>query len=211
MKKIREIFKKNVKLVIGIIIGGVVFGTLAVYAETIIAANQVSYDNSSSGVSATNVQGAVDELYTRADKWLNTNDMGKPQYYAFGEYKGYCTGTDTSCGSLAAFPTTSTTQPLGKSVYLGLYEDGQYGVCIQKNGKEQCFRARNYKAELKHIQEVFSDIICEVHTDAVYCIGSDFGCSVHSDGSVYCGDSVTYDSCTLIYNGSVSCGGVWHF
>ena len=203
MKKIREIFKKNVKLVIGIIIGGVVFGTLGVYAETILAADQVSYDNLSSGISATNVQGAVDELYTRADKWLNPNDMGTPQYYAStGMYKGSCALYD--CRILPNFPTT-TTRPSGKNVYLGSYEDGQYGVCIQRNGKEHCFRGRNYKAEVKHIQEVFSDISCVVDSSKVNCNALDFSCEVNSDGYVDCSDNGTGEKCIFDVAGTVSC------
>lgn len=205
MKKIREIFKKNVKLVIGIIIGGVVFGTLGVYAATVLAANQVTYDNSSSGVSATNVQGALDELYIKASKWLNPNDMGTPQYYAFGQYKGWCSSTDTNCNSYADFPTTATTPPSGKNVYAVKYEDGQYGVCIQRNGKEHCFRGRNYKAEAKHVQEVFSDISCRVDSSNVRCSASDFNCLVSSSGFVSCFDTGAIENCGVSSDGRVYC------
>ena len=85
MKKIKEIFKNNVKLVIGLIIGGVVFGTIGVYAATTLLSQSVYYNKSTSGATSTNVQGALDELYTRASKWLNPNDMGTPKYYAFGD------------------------------------------------------------------------------------------------------------------------------
>ena len=80
MKKIKSLFKKNVKLVIGIIIGGVVFGTLGVYAATILYnANEIGYDNTrvaiekTSGGNATNVQEAIESLYTKANSdsfWL---------------------------------------------------------------------------------------------------------------------------------------------
>ncbi len=205
MKKIKELLKKNIKLVIGFIIGGIVFGTLGVYAATTLLSQSVYYNNSTSGASSTNVQGALDELYTRASKWLNPNDMGTPKYYATGTYKGWCSSTDTNCNSYADFPTTSTTPPSEKNVYEVKYEDGQYGVCIQRNGKEHCFRGRNYKAEAKHVQEVFSDISCAVGSSYVNCDASDFGCTVLESGYVDCRDRGTYESCHVPSDGSVYC------
>ena len=80
--------------------------------------------------------------------------MGTPQYYATtGTYKGWCS-SKYGVTHTPDFPTTSTTPPSGKNVYTAKYKDGQYGVCI-RNGKEHCFRAKNYKVEAKHIAEVF--------------------------------------------------------
>lgn len=63
MKKIFKFVKQNI---IGFIIGGIVFGSLGVYAAGVIAANEVAYSNASSGLSSTNVKGALDELNTKA-------------------------------------------------------------------------------------------------------------------------------------------------
>ena len=207
MKKVKKFLLGNIKTVVAFILGIIISGT-TVYAATILfASSEVSYDNTSSGMSATNVQDALDELYTKASKWLNPNDMGTPQYYATtGEYKGWCTSTDTNCNSFADFPTTATTPPSGKNVYAVKYEDGQYGVCIQRNGKEHCFRGRNYKAEAKHVQEVFSDISCDVDSSYVGCDASDFGCAVNASGYVRCYDCGTSESCTVDAGGSVRCG-----
>ena len=68
MKKIKEIIKNNIKIVIAFILGGVVFGTLGVYAATTLLSQSVYYNNTNSGATSTNVQGALDELYTRASK-----------------------------------------------------------------------------------------------------------------------------------------------
>lgn len=215
MKKIKEIIKNNIKIVIAFILGGVVFGTLGVYAATTLLSQSVYYNNTNSGATSTNVQGALDELYTRASKWLNPNDMGTPQYYATtGTYKGWCSSTDTNCNSYADFPTTSTTPPSGQNVYAAKYKDGQYGVCIKRNGKEHCFRARNYKVEAKHVQEVFSDVGthdsstglgCFVFSSNVLCFASDFGCTVDSNGRVYCLDLGTRGNCDVRAGGSVNC------
>jgi hypothetical protein len=76
LKKFHKYIKSNIKLVIGILIGAVLSGT-TVYAATILFnSNQVVYDNTSSGMSATNVQGALDELYTKANTGIDPNDFG---------------------------------------------------------------------------------------------------------------------------------------
>ena len=59
--------KSNIKLIIGIIIGLFVAAT-TVYAagEILFQSNIVGYDNTASGLTSTNVQAALDELYTKA-------------------------------------------------------------------------------------------------------------------------------------------------
>ena len=60
-----KIFKNNIKLFLGMLFGILLTGT-SVYAATILfASDEVGYDNTSSGMSATNVQDALDELYSK--------------------------------------------------------------------------------------------------------------------------------------------------
>ena len=67
MKKITKFLLGNIKTVVAFILGVIVSGT-TVYAATILfASNEVSYDNTRSGMSVTNVQDALDELYTKAN------------------------------------------------------------------------------------------------------------------------------------------------
>ena len=49
--------------IIGFITGMIVCGTVSVIAATYFPSNQVTYENGSSGMQATDVQGAIDELY----------------------------------------------------------------------------------------------------------------------------------------------------
>ena len=67
-----KIIKKNIKLLIGIIIGILISGS-AVIAETIIEANHIKYSNSKT--EKTNVQDAIDELYELSEslKYDNTS------------------------------------------------------------------------------------------------------------------------------------------
>ena len=60
MKKIKEFSKKYL---IGFILGLISAGAVIAYAETYFPSNQTTYDNSASGMQATNVQDAIDELY----------------------------------------------------------------------------------------------------------------------------------------------------
>ena len=51
------------KYLIGFILGVVSAGVVIVYAETYFPSNNVTYDNTESGLTSTDVQGAIDELY----------------------------------------------------------------------------------------------------------------------------------------------------
>ena len=62
MRKILRIIKHNI---LGFIVGAVVFGSLGVYAATVILGSNVVYDNASSKLTSTNVQDAIDELYNK--------------------------------------------------------------------------------------------------------------------------------------------------
>lgn len=190
-KSIKEKTKSNIKFIIGLIVGLTLTG--GAYAATILFdSEEVSYDNTTSGLTSTNVQDALTELNTKANTWLNPNDMGTPTNYIFDG---------------ANKPTTSspTTPPSGKNVYLGLYADQQYGVCIKRNGTQHCFRYNNWMAERLHIQKVFSDDGCSVDSGGVLCIASDFTCIVSSLGDVFCNDRGASERCNVSGGGSVLC------
>ena len=64
MKKMSKFIKNNFKgIIIGTIIGILLCGTIGVMAITYFPSNDVTYDNKESGLSSTDVQGAIDELY----------------------------------------------------------------------------------------------------------------------------------------------------
>ena len=62
MKEKIKLFSR--KYLIGFTIGAILFGSLGVYAATYFPSNQTTYDNTDSGMTSTNVQDALDELYT---------------------------------------------------------------------------------------------------------------------------------------------------
>ena len=59
-EKTKEFLKRYL---IGFILGFVSVGIVVVYAETYFPSNDVTYDNTESGLSSSDVQGAIDELY----------------------------------------------------------------------------------------------------------------------------------------------------
>ena len=61
MRKGKQFYLKT--NLIGFIVGTIIFGGVAVYAAVTFPSNDVSYDNTNSGLSSTNVKGAIDELY----------------------------------------------------------------------------------------------------------------------------------------------------
>ena len=64
LKKIKKLFQNNSKFILGIFVG-IILSTTTVYAANTIYSKNVTYDNSNSGLSATNVQDALDETYTK--------------------------------------------------------------------------------------------------------------------------------------------------
>ena len=58
--KVKEFIKSYLP---GFILGVISAAVVVVYAETYFPSNQVTYDNTASGLSSSNVQGAIDELY----------------------------------------------------------------------------------------------------------------------------------------------------
>lgn len=89
--KIKKFIKDKFTFVLGIAIGGILFYGGA-YAVS-IASKDVSYSNSTSGLTSTNVQGAVDELYTKADIRKRPNIVAA---YTYNE-STCVTGEESTC------------------------------------------------------------------------------------------------------------------
>ena len=56
--------KKSFKYILVTVITMIILTIVSVYASSTINGSQVTYDNTSSKLSATNVQGAIDEIYS---------------------------------------------------------------------------------------------------------------------------------------------------
>ena len=79
-EKLKKIFNNKIFM---FIFGGVLFSAVSVYAVSYFPSNQVTYDNKTSGLKSSDVQGAIDELYTTCSK---ATSSGKYMYYAVTNY-----------------------------------------------------------------------------------------------------------------------------
>ena len=70
--------RENIKLILGIAIGIIISGITA-FAINISSAN-INYDNTNSGLEATTVEGAINELYQDASKKMALNTFGNALY-----------------------------------------------------------------------------------------------------------------------------------
>ena len=200
MKIIRTFIKSNFCVFVGIVIGLILSTTIAYAAIIVINGEQVTYDNTNTSLSSTNIQDALNELYSSA----------LSEDYLLNKYKTL-SGTPTNyLFSGKNLPTTEspTSPPNDKHVYLGLYSDGQLGVCIERNSAQHCFRSKNFIAEVMHVKNVFSDIKCNFYSFdyTEYCLASDFSCIVRANGGIYCRYHSDIDEdCVIQADGSVNC------
>ena len=108
----KRIVKKNYKIIIGIVVG-LMISSIGVYALSSLSSSEVSYNNESSGLTSNTVQGAIDELYTKAsthcpDKYVCSTKTGIASsnsnivhVYTYNQTAGasdYCvTGEEKTC------------------------------------------------------------------------------------------------------------------
>lgn len=164
--------KNNLKVIVAVIITALICISSTAYATTQIFASNISYDNTTSGLTSTDVQSAINELDTKADTWI-----------------------DPSCINFETLNKNTKKTVLASSA----------GVCIKRNNKVSCFKTNNWSEEQNHIQQVFSDVSCDIDSTMVDCYASDFDCDVTSDGTVMCRDHSDYSGCYAYEAGSTSC------
>ena len=170
MKKIKGLFKNNVKILLAFLVGILVSSGI-VYAATVIGASEVSYtDNNNLGEST--VQGAIDDLYTKANSGISLAQLNDLGYYMNS----------------------------GHTVLAN-----SEGVRIKRNGEIHFFKPSYWHDEKDHLQEVFSDISCNVTDWAVTCDASDFKCGEDSSGVVLCTDKILGGYCMVDIDGVINC------
>ena len=79
------------------------------------------------------------------------------------------------------------------------------GVCISRSKTVYCFKINNYDVEKDHIQQVFSDVSCNVYSYSVECSPFNFDCKVFSGGDVSCGDRSDNSYCFVTTSSEVNC------
>ena len=97
-----KVIKKNYKLLIGFILGLLVAGT-SVYATTVISSKDISYDNTTSKLSSTNVKDALDELQTKISSKYSNNIIGGYTY----DKTSCVTGNEPTCVETTCYKSTT--------------------------------------------------------------------------------------------------------
>ena len=186
MKKVQQFLKSNIRLIIGVIIGCLISISYVCASNEILDSNQIDYSNTNSTLISTDIQSAISEL----DEKANSDDYSINKYL---ELSG--TPTNYIYGSEPPTIESPTTPPSNKYVYIGLYEDGQYGICIKIGGRQECFRYGNWIFEAKHLIKVFGEQKCETTSVNVVCHDANFNCTVHSNGKISCLNNDTLAMC----------------
>ena len=103
--------------------------------------------------------------------------------------------------------TSTLTSNTKKSIYAS-----SKGVCLVRNNRFYCFKTNNFDIEKEHIQEVFSNVSCNITSTQVFCTESGVNsCRVRSNGDVDCHDTNDPSSsdntsyCYAYSNGDVEC------
>ena len=112
MKKVKKVIRSNYKIFIGVLIG-LIISVGGVYAATTIAGSTVTYSNTTSGLSSTTVQGAIDELYTKSDI-RNADKFVAVYKYSTATSTKCITGEESTCVKSTCYKTkTSGSCPAG--------------------------------------------------------------------------------------------------
>ena len=188
-KFMKKLFNRSkVNFLVGIIVGIIIMAG-GVYAATLVNSKDVFYDNANSTLSSTNVQGAIDELYTKSKNLL-------PRY-AFG------TPTDSSPTDFKEVIASS-----GSNVFVRKM-GSQLSVCLYYNNDLFCMKngAANWETNKAMLNTAtFPGVTCSASSSRADCSDDSFNCSVVSFGYVYCdvGD-VDLRRCDVRADGSVDC------
>jgi len=162
-------------------------------------AKMISNLDGDTTVSVTLKNGKVESLTVNSNTKtvVYNNETGKMEisYYAFG------------------LPTTSSTTNYrevitesGSNVFVKLQGE-QLSLCIYRNNALECFKHGNYAEESVHIQNVFGAGLCysQSNPPGVNCDTVTFECSVNSWWGMDCTDQQSGHSCSIGYDGTVSC------
>jgi len=134
MKKILLFFKSGFKYIVFFILG-IIVASSGVFAAVTITASNVNYDNSSSGLSSTNVQGAIDELYAKAGGSSSKSNFVSAYTY---NSSNCVSGTESTCVKTTCYENKSTGScPAGTlinykvndsttKIFSVLYDNGSY-------------------------------------------------------------------------------------
>lgn len=185
MNKIKNLIKKKYKVIISFFLGMFVAGTTVFAATHYFAASDTTYTNSNSTLSSTNVNDALDELYTKTKTMVNTGYISTFSNLKFSSNKKIMASNYMVCID---------------------YYANNYSVV--------CFKYKNFNVEKYRIRRVFGYENCTTTggnfyssndpgtTTKVSCTANNFTCEIQKTGYVYCG---TAGKSCYISSGTATC------
>lgn len=173
-QKKKKISKRIVKFItrniMGFIIGIIVASTLTVLAATVLNSSEVSYNNTTSGLSSTTVQGALDELYIKA---ANSGVPIDPDTFQINTAKTVYASSKGIC--------------IFRNNKLNCFKNNNWAE--EQNHIQEVFRDVNCEVYSSYVDSNASDFRCNVRSGGgVFCFdySDNSSCNVASGGSVYC-------------------------
>ena len=221
MSKVTK-FMKNRKFIfaIGFILGGLILGGTTYVIATSIASSNITYTNNNQ----TTVEGALDDLYQKADL------LNKIEYYQYWRDTAQYTSTSTPSTvypSYTSVATSGTTSTLVRT----LYSNGSptiHGACLYYGTTNKIFcldqgywasivgsttqSTENGTSVKTTLQSAMasslgvstSDLSCGSISSQAYCDVGSARYNAYSNGSVNCSDGSRY--CGVSYAGTAYCG-----
>ncbi len=114
---VKRLFKSKIFLCILTVL---ITGTVSVYAVTYFPSNQVTYDNKTSGLKSSDVQGAIDELYNTCSSAVSSGD------YLYYVVNNASMRGNTPSGSLVRITLDGKNETILSQVYNGYTIDSVY-------------------------------------------------------------------------------------
>ena len=165
MSKVGKFLKNNIKLFVGIIIGGILFGGATYVIATSIASSNITYTSNGQ----TTVEGALNDLYSKANTWID------PDTYPLKM---------NSAGTIWATLAGLCIKRNGVS-----YCFGTNNFIYEKDHIQQVFSDISCYAYSSIVRCNASDFLCEVNSQGYvgcYDQSEHSSCEVNGDGSVNC-------------------------
>ena len=119
--KIKKVFKSRIFLCI---LTALLTGTVSVYAVTYFPSNQVTYDNKTSGLKSSDVQGAIDELYNTCSSAAQSGD-----YVYYSVHNNYGSGIsrmDLDGKNVVGIQSTTVSSSGTQVIYDSIYVTDDY-------------------------------------------------------------------------------------
>ena len=210
-----KLVKNNIKLFIGIIIGGILFGGATYVVATSIASSNITY----TGNGQTTVQGALDDLYGKANNlnykyWRSTTTY--LSWNAPSNVKSNYTSVVTANNTSTLMRTVySNGKPVahGVCLYYGTTNkifclDYGYWPSIVKSKSASETNGATVKDELQPAMASAlgvstSSLTCYSVDENAFCIIGSARCVAFNTGSVYCTDGSS--NCTVDIDGNAYC------